>query len=215
MGWFVHSIVSVNRKMPISDFLRIQLTQPQSRQIYWHYHPEEHVAVLSDYSLERPEVDLYKYVDFTLVTDGGRYIRPPDDLPDDILDYYKTLAQREASELEELSEESGISVESLREYMRKRTKPEEFEEIEEEVSKRRPLSTTVLFYLSEELIEEVPNVSFLLPVDQFDVPPFRPYSSGLSVDAGRRFDEDEIGEDGQELIDVAHRLEQGFLDEYR
>lgn len=73
-----------NRKIPVPpEVLDILTGSGQKRSVCWNIHLDTGTVVLSS----KPVVkESYELVGLTDVTDGGRYIRPPSDLPDKILE---------------------------------------------------------------------------------------------------------------------------------
>lgn len=214
MGWFERSAILSNNKIPISRFLRHQLTQPQSRGVYWSYREEDLVLALSDYSLEVPGKNMFESAGHSVITDKGKYVRPPmKNLPVVFFRLYEYGTRYVA---EKLSEETGIPKEEIQRITRVRGEGAELEDRIQSMKEEVP-GKVVFFYSSNALLEESHMVAFLFSEDRFSGS-FDHAAigvEGMSTSVTRINNVELLGKGGIQMRELAEKLEDDFIQEYR
>lgn len=156
--------VIANRKIPLPAEVRELLTDSgRSDSVSWNVHRESQTIVLSN----RPVLDDdHQFVGLTNVLDDGRYIRPPEDLPKNLLDQ---LEEEEFSTKDVLTELFDTEEEQLKEELAEKRSPRgggpiDTDEIDERLSE--PVKNSVVFVVYDTMLMGDLNKILLMTKNQ-------------------------------------------------
>jgi len=167
-----------NRKLPVPEAVRKILALDWGEKLVcWNVHTEHSVVVLSSEPLSGDDHADHEFIDYTELLDDGRYIRPPDSLPDQIRVLYLGEDLPEV-----LTDAPEWSVEELREAVKNPPDPDDIQlpdELAELIDPEQtvdqlydaatllPESHSFVYVVYEEMLQERPRTVLLLTGGQF------------------------------------------------
>jgi len=152
--------IKSNRKIPLPAVVRSLLVRdPSNPTVAWNYYKDDIIALSND-PLIRDEHDDYSWIKVTDVMDDGRYIRPPDDIDDELLQHFQPGETRVADVLKEWARKDVDVIERWSKHQLP------YDQDETDSMLNAEVRNTVAFLVDERFFSENTNIVFLLTQEQ-------------------------------------------------